>query len=75
MRSKTLCVFLVLACSLWGSLQVRGVEAAAGEVPAVVMPAPDFEFKPVPDGAEVKHDFIIQNMGSGLLKIKQVKTA
>ena len=75
MRSKTLCGVVVLACALWGGLQVRGEEAVAAEVPAVVMPGPDFEFKPVPEGAEVKHEFIVQNKGNGLLKIAEVKTA
>jgi hypothetical protein len=75
MRRKTLCVFLVLACALWGALPVGGREAAAEEAPAVVIISPDFEFKPVPEGAEVKHDFIVQNKGNGLLKIEEVKTA
>ena len=75
MRSRTLCMILVLVCALWSGLQVWGVEAVAAEVPAVVLPAPAFEFKPVPEGAEVKHDFIVQNRGDGLLKIAEVKTA
>ena len=74
MRSKTLVAFLVLTCGLWSGLQVLSA-ASAAETPAVVVPAPEFEFKPVPDGAEVRHDFVFKNTGTGLLKIESVKTA
>jgi len=43
-------------------------------VPAVFIPEPVFEFEPVVDGAEIVHDFIIQNQGNGLLLITDIRT-
>ena len=45
-----------------------------GEVPAAVLPARSYEFKPVLEGDEVRHDFIIQNKGTAPLFISRVKT-
>jgi hypothetical protein len=33
-----------------------------------------FEFKPVLDGAEVIHDFVIQNTGNAVLEIEKIET-
>jgi len=33
-----------------------------------------FEFKPVLDGAEVIHDFVIQNNGKATLEIEKIET-
>jgi hypothetical protein len=33
-----------------------------------------FEFKPVLEGSEVIHDFVIQNTGKGMLEIEKIET-
>ncbi len=48
-----------------------GAENAAPDAVAV---EPVFEFKPVLDGDEVVHDFVIQNKGSADLEIQRVQT-
>jgi hypothetical protein len=44
------------------------------EVPAAVLPTHSYQFEPVLDGFEVRHDFVIQNKGSAPLFISRVKT-
>lgn len=43
--------------------------------PVAFLPETTFTFSPVLDGAEVSHDFVIQNKGTAVLEIAQVKTA
>ena len=47
---------------------------AKNQAPAAVLPARGFEFEPVPDGVEVRHDFVLQNKGNAPLTISRVKT-
>ena len=42
--------------------------------PSAFLPVTQWEFDPVLDGAEVVHDFVIQNKGNAPLKIARVKT-
>jgi hypothetical protein len=51
-----------------------GAQTAAAEAPDAVAVEPVFEFKPVLDGDEVVHDFVIQNKGSADLEIQRVQT-
>ncbi len=44
------------------------------QAPAAVLPVRGYEFEPVPDGVEVRHDFILQNKGNAPLIISRVKT-
>jgi hypothetical protein len=48
--------------------------AGAGGAPAIHVPQPRYEFEPVPEGVEVRHDFVIQNQGSANLEIQNVET-
>jgi hypothetical protein len=48
--------------------------AASGGAPAIYLPQPRHEFAPVPEGAEVSHDFIIRNRGGADLEILKVDT-
>jgi hypothetical protein len=43
--------------------------------PSAFFPVTQWEFDPVVDGAEVIHDFVIQNKGNASLNIARVKTA
>lgn len=51
-----------------------GAETKTTETPEAVAVEPVFEFKPVLDGEEVVHDYMIQNKGSAELKIERVQT-
>ena len=51
-----------------------GAENAATEAPDAVAVEPVFEFKPVLDGDEVVHDYVIQNKGSAELEVQRVQT-
>jgi len=52
-----------------------GIAAAAGGgAPQISIGQPRHEFAPVPEGAEVSHDFIIQNRGGSDLEIQKVET-
>ncbi len=42
--------------------------------PTAFFPETIYEFSPVLDGAQVEHDFVIQNKGNATLKINSVKT-
>jgi hypothetical protein len=44
------------------------------EFPAAVLPVHSYEFEAVPDGVEVRHEFVIQNKGAAPLFISRVKT-
>jgi outer membrane protein OmpA-like peptidoglycan-associated protein len=52
-------------------IEIVRVESQA---PAAVLPARGYEFEPVPDGVEVRHDFVLQNKGTAPLIISRVKT-
>ena len=47
---------------------------AAAAAPAIDVPQPRHEFAPVPEGAEVSHDFTIRNRGGSDLEIQKVET-
>ena len=49
-----------------------GAQDDAG--PAVFFPQTSYEFSPVLDGANVVHEFAIQNKGTAVLNIENVKT-
>jgi len=49
-------------------------EKAIQESPSAFFPRDKYKFNAVIDGAEVTHDFIIQNKGDAPLIIKDVKT-
>jgi hypothetical protein len=44
------------------------------EFPVAVLPVRSYEFEAVPDGVEVRHDFVIQNKGTAPLFISKVNT-
>ncbi len=44
------------------------------KLPLAYLPALRYEFKPVMEGREVIHDFVVQNKGSAPLEIQKVKT-
>jgi len=71
MRSKRL-VFGILIFSFM--VFQAGADPAHAQAPQAFLPAPHFEFPPVFEGQEVRHEFAIQNKGTGPLDITDVQT-
>ncbi len=77
---KRIIGFLVITILMAGSTAFANQEAGPADVnntsalPAAVVMEPRFDFGTVADGAEVVHDFIIQNDGKAPLLIHKVKT-
>lgn len=67
MRRLTLSIFVCLI-----GLLLTAPLVFAG--PKAVIASSVHEFDAVPDGTEVKHDFILQNKGDAPLKIERVRT-
>jgi len=69
-RFKVAYLSLLLLIGL-SVISYGGVEE--GQAKAVIS-INTFEFKPVLDGAEVIHDFVIQNTGTATLNIEKIET-
>ena len=50
-----------------------GVAAETGKSPRAVYPESIYRFDPVMEGAEIKHDFIVENHGDAPLVIQKVQ--
>ncbi len=61
------CIFFLAAFSY-------GSEDGVQKYPSIYMPSGIYEFKPVLEGDEVIHDYIVQNKGTAPLKIEKVKS-
>ncbi len=48
--------------------------ATAKLLPKAVFLQTRYQFEPVMEGTEIKHDFVIENHGKGLLEIKEVNS-
>lgn len=70
-RFTIACLSLILLIGL-SVISFGGVEE--GQAKAVISNS-TFEFKPVLDGAEVIHDFVIQNTGTATLNIDKIETS
>ncbi len=69
-RFTAVCLSLILLVGL-SVVSYGGTEE--GQAKAVISNNV-FEFKPVLDGTEVIHDFIIQNTGTDTLEIEKIET-
>jgi hypothetical protein len=65
--------FLFVACLIFSAANSFGEEAPLSGQPKIVVPEPTYKFEQVLEGAEVLHDFVIQNKGTAQLIIKKVK--
>lgn len=72
MKLKTISLTGILL--LLAAAACFGAETTTTETPDAAAVEPVFEFKPVLDGEEVVHDFVIQNKGSADLEIQRVQT-
>ena len=50
-----------------------GTEGTTGPNPHLVVPERVYDFGSVLVGADIRHDFILENQGEGVLKISSVK--
>ncbi|MDY6903624.1 MAG: DUF1573 domain-containing protein [Thermodesulfobacteriota bacterium] len=55
-------------------LSTQVVYAEGAGMPHAVVASTVYEFESVPDGTEVKHDFVLQNTGDAPLKVDNVRT-
>jgi hypothetical protein len=68
-------VIALLVCSLFLTVFVAiGLGGQDEAQPSAFFPQTSYEFSPVLDGSKVMHEFVIQNKGSGTLKVERVKT-
>ena len=49
-------------------------KASAKAIVSAYFPERSYQFKPVAEGVKVSHDFVVQNKGTDVLKIDNVKT-
>lgn len=68
--------FTVLFLSLIFAISLSSVSYGGAEDDRAKAAISDnvFEFKPVLDGAEVIHDFVIKNTGNAVLEIEKIET-
>jgi len=71
MRTSRLTIFLLFALILYGGLLYAAQEKEAA--PVIEVDELTYNFKRVPQGEVVKHDFKVFNKGNAPLTIKNVK--
>ena len=64
---------IFIFCSFFLAPFSYGSENEAQKFPSIYVPSGIYEFKPVLEGDEVMHDYIVQNKGTAPLKIEKVK--
>jgi hypothetical protein len=74
MRKNALYLFFLAFCILFFETASLGTENKPPNLTSVFVPESRFQFAPVLDGTEIKHDFIVQNHGTAPLMIKKVRT-
>jgi hypothetical protein len=79
MRQKILFAIFFVFCSLilitdfFGADNVQAAKVSH-KGPSVYYPSVKYEFAPVAEGIEVRHDFVVQNKGGETLYINKVKS-
>ena len=74
MKFKTFSFFALAFCILFFTTISFGTESNATNSPSALFPETRFEFKPVVDGVDVTHSFVVKNKGVAPLEIEKVKT-
>lgn len=74
MKLKFLSIFFAAVCMLCYNSSAFGASKQTSLSPSVFVPESRYTFPTVIDGAEITHDFIIQNKGDAPLVIERVKT-
>jgi len=73
MKTKTILVILI-CIAFFTAAYSHAAEKQSASGPKAVFPDKFFEFPPVIEGADVQHDFVVQNSGSEMLEILDVRT-
>ena len=74
MRLKIMIGFVLAVCVLFTAISTFGAQEKTDLSPRAFLPETQYAFPPVLDGAEVLHDFILQNRGTAPLEVKKVRT-
>jgi hypothetical protein len=74
MRLKIILAFAFAFCLLFSATGSFGTQNKKVQSPTAFLPETQYAFAPVLEGAEVLHDFILQNKGTVPLKVKKVRT-
>jgi hypothetical protein len=74
MKPKMFAVFFVAFCIILFGTGSFGLTEQTLQAPSVFIPNSQYTFSPVLDGAEITHDFVIQNKGDAPLEIEKVRT-
>jgi uncharacterized membrane protein YciS (DUF1049 family) len=67
-------IFVIIAIAFFLAGTTIGAENNLSVTPSVLVPHPKYNFESVVDGAQVIHDYVIQNKGAATLEILKVKT-
>jgi len=65
---------MVACCMFLTTTGVFGVEMGEQQTATAFFPEERYTFAPVVDGTEIRHDFAVQNPGTGPLIIKKIET-
>jgi len=74
MKRKYLYAFIIALCTLFFTNTSFGIEGNATNSPSALFPETRFEFKPVVDGVDVTHLYIVKNKGATPLEIEKITT-
>ena len=74
MKIKNLFFFFLLFFLFLNLTTSIKAEDNVNTYPSAYLPVDNYEFDPVIEGAEIDHQFIIQNKGTAPLNIENVKT-
>jgi len=74
MKLKIIFAFALAFCVLFSATGSFGAQDKTLQSPTAFLPETQYAFAPVLEGAEVMHDFILQNKGTAPLEIKKVRT-
>lgn len=64
----------VFIAAFLSTAAATGDQGADNKAPSVVLRSDKFQFHPILDGIEIQHTFAIQNKGSAVLEIQNVRT-
>ena len=74
MKAKLQSVFFLVIYLLMFAAGGKAAENVTAPGPEAFFPQTRWEFQPVVEGVEVRHEFTVQNRGTEPLKITNVKT-
>jgi hypothetical protein len=74
MMRKSAIIFMVACCMFLSTNGVLGVETGEQQTATAFFPEERYTFVPVVEGTEIRHDYPVQNHGTGPLIIKRIET-